>query len=56
MIQTLLKYGNEANNSQLLTQLWVKDNPGTLDDLDLEGLNIGLYERSNYFKTASMLI
>jgi len=56
MIQTILKYRNEANNSQLLAQLWVKDTPGTLDDPDLEGLNIGLYERSNYFKTASMLI
>jgi hypothetical protein len=39
MMQTILKYGNEANNSQLLAQLWVKDTPGTLDDPDLEKIN-----------------
>jgi hypothetical protein len=30
----------------------VKDTPGTLDDPDLEGSNIGLCKRSNYFKNS----
>ena len=30
----------------------MEDTPGTLDDPDLEGSNIGLCERSNYFKNS----
>ena len=34
MMQTLLKYGNDANTSQLLNQMFVKDTPGALDSDD----------------------
>ena len=39
MIQTLLKYGNEAK--QLISQMYVFDTPNAMDDPDLEGQNIG---------------
>ena len=41
MIQTLLKYGNEAKQSQLISQMYVFDTPNAMDDPDLEGQNIG---------------
>ena len=50
MIQTLLKYGNEAKQSQLTSQMYVFDTPNAMDDADLEGQNVGLYSRSKFFR------
>ena len=33
-IQTLLKYGSDAKNSQLTTQIWLKDTTNEFDDMD----------------------
>jgi hypothetical protein len=33
-IQTLLRYGSDARQSQLHTQLWLKDTAGYFDDVD----------------------
>ncbi|KAJ8307849.1 hypothetical protein KUTeg_014632 [Tegillarca granosa] len=50
MIQTLLKYGNQAKMSQLTSQLWLKDTSGHMDDNDVEnGSNTALYERAQFF-------
>ena len=50
-MQTLLKYGKEAKESQLSSQLWNDDESGALDDADCNsGSNIGLYRRTQYFK------
>ena len=49
MIQTLLKYGNDANQSQLTSQKYVFDTPNAMDDADLNGQNIGLYSKSKFF-------
>lgn len=51
MIQTLLSYGSEAKESQLTSQMWIKDRPGFLADVDPNGgYNTGLVQRSLYFK------
>lgn len=34
-IQSLLRYGSDAKQSQLSTQLWLKDTAGKFDDVDL---------------------
>ena len=49
MIQTLLKYGNDAKQSQLTPQMYVFDTPNAMDDADLEGQNIGFYSKSKFF-------
>ena len=50
MIQTLLKYGNDAKTSQLTSQLFYKDTPGQLDDDDVKtGSNEGLKARAAMF-------
>ncbi|CAG2216165.1 unnamed protein product [Mytilus edulis] len=50
-MQTLLKYGKEAKESQLSSQLWIDDHQGTLDDADCNtGSNLGLYRRTAYIK------
>lgn len=46
MIQTLLKYGSDAENSQLATQLFNKDSNEAMDDCNTGGSNDGLVERT----------
>jgi hypothetical protein len=50
MIQTHLKYGKDAKNSQLSSQMWVDDRPSFVDDAKCQsGGNSGLSQRSVYF-------
>ena len=50
-IETLLSYGPAVKQSQLTAALWKKDTSGSFDDADVHsGLNLGLYERANYFR------
>lgn len=55
MIQTLLKYGHEAKDSQLTSQLYYADTPNYFDDSDPDGQNIGLYTRSQFFKDSKLV-
>ena len=59
MIQTLLKYGNDAKSSRLSSQMYYKDTPGFLDDNDAKtGDNDGFKKRANLFadsKTVHMI-
>ena len=48
MIQTLLNYGNEAENTQLTTMLFLKDSNEAMDDCSTTGGNDGPVERSAY--------
>ncbi|MES9902023.1 MAG: hypothetical protein ABW168_04985 [Sedimenticola sp.] len=58
-IQTLLKYGSDAKDSQLTSQLWNKDTATKMEDVDaVSGVNKGLHLRSKYFvasKTVEMV-
>lgn len=55
MIQTLLKYGHEAKDSQLTSQLYYADTPNYFDDSDPDGQNIGLYTRSQFFEDSKLV-
>ena len=46
MIQTLLDYGYDADNSQLTTRLFIKDDHDSMNDCDSTGNNDGLVERA----------
>ena len=48
MIQTLLNYGSDAENSQLTTMLFIKDSNEAMNDCDTGGSNDGLVERAAY--------
>ncbi len=50
-LETLLSYGDEAKTSQLTSELWVKDEPGKLDD----ATNTGLVERRSYTDTSKVV-
>ena len=47
-IDTVLSYGDEANNTQLTSQLWYKDTAGPMDATTVDGGNTGLVERRRY--------
>lgn len=55
MIQTLLKYGTDADTSQLTTQLFIKDDHASMNDCDTAGSNDGLVERTGYVALSKML-
>ena len=55
MIQTLLNYGEDAENSQLTTQLFRKDTSVAIDDCDTAGSNDGLVERTTYIALSKFL-
>ena len=55
MIQTLLNYGEDADYSQLLTALFVKDDNDAPQDTDPTGNNAGLAERSSYIAQSKLL-
>ena len=55
-IQTLLKCGSDAKNSQLSTQLWMKDTTSELDDVDFtNGDNTNGILRMAYIKESKVL-
>lgn len=55
-IQTLLKYGSDAKTSQLSTQLWLKDTPFHLDDVDFtNGDNTNGIVRMEYIKESKVV-
>lgn len=55
-IQSLLRYGSDAKQSQLSSQLWLKDSPSQYDDVNFtNGDNTNGLIRSSYIK-GSMLI
>ena len=56
MIQTLLNYGEEADYSQLLTALFVKDDNDSPDDTDPKGNNAGLMERATNIAESKLLV
>ena len=55
MIQTLLNYGSDAENSQLTTMLFIKDSNEAMDDCDTAGSNDGLVERAAYISLSKFL-
>ena len=55
MIQTLLNYGWDAENSQLTTMLFNKDSNEAMDDCDASGSNDGLVDRAQYIKLSKFL-
>lgn len=55
MIQMLLKYGADADTSQLTTQLFIKDDAESITDCDTAGANDGLVERTTYVALSKML-
>ena len=55
MIQALLNYGEDAENSQLTTQLFIKDSNEAMDDCDSGGSNDGLVERTAYIALSKFL-
>lgn len=55
MIQTLLKYGSDAENSQLATQLFNKASNEAMDDCNTGGSNDGLVERTAYVALSKFL-
>ena len=55
-MQTLLKYGSDAKNSQLSTQLWLKDTASHLDDVDFtNGDNTNGIVRMAYIKESRVV-
>ena len=58
MIQTLLKYGNDAKTSQLTNQMFFKDTPGFIDSDDAKsgsGKNLGLITRADLFSNSKLV-
>lgn len=55
MIQTLLKYGRDASNSQLLSQLFIKDDNDSPGEVDPSKTNAGLFERTKYISESKTL-
>ncbi|CAG2242139.1 unnamed protein product [Mytilus edulis] len=55
-IQTLLRYGSDAKQSQLSTQLWLKDTSGHFDDVDFSnGDNTNGIVRMSYIQESKLL-
>ena len=55
-IQTLLRFGSDAKQSQLSTQLWVKDTTGHFDDVDFtNGDNTNGIVRMAYIKESKLI-
>lgn len=55
-IQTLLRYGSDARQSQLHTQLWLKDTAGYFDDVDFtNGDNTNAIVRMAYIAQSKVL-
>ena len=55
-IQTLLRYGSDAKQSQLSTQLWLKDTNGHFDDVDFtNGDNTNGMVRIAYIQGSKLL-
>lgn len=55
-IQSLLRYGLDAKQSQLSTQLWLKDTAASLDDVDFtNGNNTNGIVRASYIKLSKTL-
>ena len=55
MIQTLLNYGEDAENSQLTTMLFIKDSHEAMNDCDTAGSNDGLVERTAYIASSKFI-
>lgn len=55
MIQTLLNYGQDAKSSQLLSQLYIKDDNDHPEDTDPSGDNNGLFLRAKYIEGSKYL-
>lgn len=52
----MLKYGADAKESQLTSQLWLKDVSGSLSDADVQGGgNTALYERARHFELSNLV-
>ena len=47
-VDSVLSYGDEANNTQLTSQLWYKDTAGHMDATNVYGGSTGLVERRRY--------
>jgi len=55
-IQTMLRYGSDAKQSQLSTQLWVKDTTGHFDDVDFtNGDNTNGIVKMAYIKESKLI-
>ena len=48
ILQTLLKFGEDAETSQLTSMMFIKDSNEAMDDCDTTGSNDGLVERTGY--------
>ena len=47
-VDNVLSYGDEAKNTQLISQLWHKDTAGHMDATNVDGGNTGLVDRRRY--------
>ena len=47
-VDTVLSYGAETKNTQLISQLWYEDTAGYMDATTVDGGNIGLIERQSH--------
>ena len=53
-LQTLLKYGADAKETQLMAQMYIKDTPVAMDNGDsIAGSNYGLINRSTFTRKSS---
>ncbi|MEW8547554.1 MAG: hypothetical protein AB2693_28945 [Candidatus Thiodiazotropha sp.] len=55
MMQTLLKFGQDAKSSQLASQLFIKDDNDHPEDPDPTGANSALYMRAKYIALSKTL-
>ena len=55
MIHTFLHYGQDATSSQLLTQLFIKDDNDHPEDVDASGANNGLFQRHRFISGSKNL-
>lgn len=55
IIQTLLNYGEDADYTQLITALFIKDDNDHPEDTDPSGGNSGLFQRAAYIKLSRVL-
>ena len=54
-VDTVLSYGDEANNTQLTSQLWYKDTAGHMDATTADGGNTGLVERRRHISESRVV-
>ena len=55
MIQSLLFYGEDASDTQLTSQIFIKDDNDAIDDCDPTGSNSGLFKRAQFISSSKIV-